>query len=151
MTKALPPDASPLAKAIHSRMLAARLNQKSLALLAGLEPTYVRAIFRGDSVSPGVAKLEKLAKALGCSIGDLLPSHARVEPRLLAANLDDKLKVDIPKHGEVVNDPGELQLLHIWRRLKRDELRTLAFSILVNMADFSTAETGQKNNVGGNH
>lgn len=71
-------DELPLHRNIRNRMTALGLNPFSLAAKAGLDRDYVRNIFRGKSVSPGVDGLGKIATALGVTIADLLSSDASV-------------------------------------------------------------------------
>lgn len=96
------PGAIPLAHEVHRRMIAAGLRQKSLALKAGLNPTYVRDLFRGRSRNPKERELSKLAAALKCELSDL------ANPRGSGAEPLDK---------DCVKDIEEIRLLDIWRTL----------------------------------
>ncbi len=64
--------ADTLSQRLQRRMAEAGLNQRSLALRAGLHEDAVRNIFRGKSLHPRHDTLERLADALGCSVGDLI-------------------------------------------------------------------------------
>jgi len=63
---------SPLVQELIRRMQASGLNQKKLALKAGLNETAVRDIRKGKSKHPRHDTVEKLAHALGCSAIELL-------------------------------------------------------------------------------
>lgn len=60
-----------LAYELEQRMRAAGFNQRSLAVAAGLNETYVRDLLRGRSRNPKSGHLAKLAETLGCSVSDL--------------------------------------------------------------------------------
>ena len=62
---------SALAKQIERRMTAFDLNPKSLSKKAGLNDTAVRDILEGRSKNPRSDTLQKIAKTLGCTVGDL--------------------------------------------------------------------------------
>lgn len=98
---ALPQDAGPLARELHRRMVEKDMGQKALALAAGVNETYVRDILRGKSLNPKQAQLDKVAKALGCSVQDLI-SPGR--PQQLQDN------------ERTAQTDEELALLRIWRR-----------------------------------
>lgn len=85
-------------------MMALGLTQKSLAMKAGLNETYVRDLFKGKSLNPKGQHLAKLATALECSITDLLS----VDPRRTGEQ---------PQSGEFVDDPEEMALVRLWRTL----------------------------------
>lgn len=97
----LPPDASPIAREIYRRMVAAGLGQKALATKAELNETYVRDIFRGKSNNPKHEHLGKIAKALGCTLLDL----------------SDPGRPDNFEDGErAAQTDEEIALLKVWRR-----------------------------------
>lgn len=52
------------------------LTQEKLGALADVTGGYISQIERGEKVNPGIKTLEKLAKALGVSIHDLLNGEA---------------------------------------------------------------------------
>ena len=94
-------DAIPAAREIHRRMIARNLGQKSLALTAGVNETYVRDLFQGKSQNPKLNELVKIAQALDCTILDLV----------------DSARADQVKDGEnTAKTASELGLLRIWRR-----------------------------------
>lgn len=62
-----------IAKEVERRMLLLGMQQKHLARAAGLNETYVRDLIKGKSKNPKNEHLAKLAEALGCTIGDLMP------------------------------------------------------------------------------
>ncbi|MBM3482891.1 MAG: helix-turn-helix transcriptional regulator [Alphaproteobacteria bacterium] len=68
---------SALVRELERRMQAAGLNQKSLALKAGLNETAVRDIRIGRSRNPRTDTLKRLATALGVSVG-VLSGHTPV-------------------------------------------------------------------------
>ncbi|RYE12839.1 MAG: XRE family transcriptional regulator [Rickettsiales bacterium] len=47
-------------------------NMKSLSVAAGLNETAIRDIIKGRVKNPRIDTLQKIAKVLNCSIGDLL-------------------------------------------------------------------------------
>jgi DNA-binding Xre family transcriptional regulator len=61
---------------IRSMRLACGFTQETLALAAGMHPSYVGQIERG-SKTIGLQNLARIAEALGCSPRDLLPSDTR--------------------------------------------------------------------------
>ncbi|MBT6204755.1 MAG: S24 family peptidase [Alphaproteobacteria bacterium] len=61
-----------LVRELRRRMALARLSQKRLALVAGLNETAVRDIIAGRSRHPRHDTLEKLAVALDCTVTDLI-------------------------------------------------------------------------------
>lgn len=63
--------ASPIAQRVYDRMVALKLNQKSLAEKAGLNLTYVRDLYKGRSKNPKMTELYRLASALECDVTDL--------------------------------------------------------------------------------
>ena len=101
----LPPDASHLAREIHRRMRLMGLGQKSLALGAGLNETYVRDILSGKSLNPKSEQLAKLARFLGCTVLDLIgpdPFRAGTQPR----------------PGDLIKDAEEAAIIGVWRVLR---------------------------------
>ncbi len=63
---------TPLVEELTRRMAEANFNQKSLARAAGLNETAVRDILIGKSRHPRHDTVQKLAAALGCSVGELI-------------------------------------------------------------------------------
>ena len=59
-------------KILRERRLAQGLSQEALAEIAGLHFTYVSSTERGER-NISLANIEKLAKALGCHMKDLMP------------------------------------------------------------------------------
>lgn len=98
----LSPDAAPVAREIYRRMKAAKLGQKALAQIAGVNDTYVRDILKAKSLNPKSEQLSKVAEALGCTLLDL------TDPRPAG---------EVPPATEIVDDPDELAWLALWRRL----------------------------------
>lgn len=70
-----------VAKQIVRRMEAVKLNPKSLSQKAGLNDTAVRDIVEGKSKHPRHDTLSKIAKALGCTLGDLTGERVAPSPR----------------------------------------------------------------------
>ena len=59
-------------KRVRRRRIEAGLNKRELAEAAGIHPSYVTCLERGErSASPRV--LKRLSEALDCQIGDLMP------------------------------------------------------------------------------
>jgi transcriptional regulator with XRE-family HTH domain len=56
----------------------AGLSQYKLALRAGLQPATVGYLEREQGTNPQLATLESLAKALGCTVADLLVEPEQV-------------------------------------------------------------------------
>ena len=106
---------SALVRELERRMQAAGLNQKSLALKAGLNETAVRDIRIGRSKNPRTDTLKRLASALGVSLtvlsGEKPPATVRAQPTARgksprAAMAGSKLKPEksrefdyVPVHG----------------------------------------------------
>lgn len=63
---------SEFGKIVRSKRLALMLSQEALAELAGLHFTYVSSVERGER-NISLSNIAKLAKALGCSMKDLMP------------------------------------------------------------------------------
>ena len=59
-------------KNIEKLMKKQGLNQKTLALEAGLGETAVRAIIKGISGSPRLSTLQKIAQHLGVTVGQII-------------------------------------------------------------------------------
>lgn len=55
------------------------VSQREIARRAGLSTTYLSALEGGERTNPGIPVLQRLAKALGVSVGDLLSSTADLE------------------------------------------------------------------------
>jgi transcriptional regulator with XRE-family HTH domain len=96
-------DPSALARRLRAIMQARDIGQKKLALMAGVNETYVRDILKGKSRSPQAAKLSAVAAALGLRPSDLVDVGTTTEP------------------GELVSDAAELVLLTTWRKLSEQE------------------------------
>ncbi len=65
-----------LVRELQRRMALARLSQKRLALMAGLNETAVRDIVTGRSQHPRHDTLQKLANALECTVVDLIDERS---------------------------------------------------------------------------
>lgn len=65
-----------LVRELQRRMTLARLSQKRLALIAGLNETAVRDIVTGRSQHPRHDTLQKLASALDCTVIDLIDERS---------------------------------------------------------------------------
>jgi transcriptional regulator with XRE-family HTH domain len=113
MTRPLPANATSLARAIEARMAAAGLTQKRLALLAGLNETYVRDILRGKSRNPKHEQLAKLATALGCRVQDLTSSPA--EELLRSVEVISETDGD----SETVYELDDVIFVRLWKMLDR--------------------------------
>ncbi len=81
---------SPVVKQIERRMTALKLNPKSLSQKAKLNDTAVRDIIEGRSKNPRHDTLQKIAKALGCTVGDL------------SGERPDRSTAERRSHGDVV-------------------------------------------------
>lgn len=105
-----------------------KLGQKRLALLAGVNPTYVRDILKGRSRNPEAEKLARVAAALDWQLADLPVGITQAQP------------------GEFVRDPGELILLATWRKLPDQErdgvLEYIGFRLSL-MGVASTSKSGK--------
>ena len=109
-TPTLSPDASPVAREVHRRATEQGFTQKGLAVASGVNETYVRDLYKGKSKNPKGDQIEKIARALGCTVDDL-----RRPGRPEGAHTP----------GEFIKDPDELALIGLWRALS-DSLRGLA-------------------------
>ncbi|MFT8484278.1 MAG: helix-turn-helix domain-containing protein [Gluconobacter cerinus] len=69
-----------IAKELKRRMDEKGFKQKSLAIAADLNDTYVRDILKGKSKNPEASKLARIAQVLGCTSDDLLGKGASVTP-----------------------------------------------------------------------
>ena len=65
-----------LVRELQRRMALAKLSQKRLALIAGLNETAVRDIVTGRSRHPRHDTLQKLANALDCTVVDLIDERS---------------------------------------------------------------------------
>lgn len=105
-----------IVKQIERRMEVLGLNQKSLAKKAGLNDTGVRDILEGRSRSPRHDTLTKLAKALGCTVGDLTgeptarrPVSAEMDLAIVAIN---ELDVHVAAGPSSSDDVAGLMAAH---------------------------------------
>jgi|TARA_Y100000814_G_C12329378_1_gene400883 transcriptional regulator with XRE-family HTH domain len=80
---------SVLAKTLTQLMISAGLNQKELAIQAGLNETAVRDIRQGRSQHPRHDTIEKLAKALNCSLMTLLAPDTGEQTKFLKEELSN--------------------------------------------------------------
>jgi len=69
-----------IAKELKRRMDEMGFKQKSLAIAADLNDTYVRDILKGKSKNPEASKLARIAQVLGCTSDDLLGRGSSVAP-----------------------------------------------------------------------
>lgn len=116
-------DPSALARRLRAIMEARDIGQKKLALMAGVNETYVRDIIKGRSRSPTTAKLSAIAAALGLRPSDLVDIGPAAEP------------------GELVSNPSELILLATWRKLSQQEREGVLDYIAFRLAQATTANT----------
>ena len=72
--------ATAIARQIERRMKVLGLNQRSLAIRAKLNDTGIRDILEGKSKNPRADTLGKIARALGCTAGDLTGDHPQSPP-----------------------------------------------------------------------
>lgn len=107
MIKALPPDASYVAREVYRRMRLLGFGQKALSLAAGNNETYVRDILRGTSLNPKSEQFARLAAVLGCSVADLLGN--RPDPGVPSLT---------PQIGDTIESAEEASLVGLWRRLR---------------------------------
>lgn len=57
-----------------------RMSQREVAVATGLDQTYISALERSDTL-PRLDTLADLARALRCSIDDLIPNHIHKRAR----------------------------------------------------------------------
>jgi transcriptional regulator with XRE-family HTH domain len=116
--------ATPLAREVHRRMVALGLNQRKLAQQAGLNETYVRDIITGRSRNPRRDQLERLARALGCSIGDLpsgtLPDDSPSSDATHQPSNDPQSVEPVDPAGILPLYPSEVSLIRLWRIIPGD-------------------------------
>ncbi|WP_367159933.1 helix-turn-helix transcriptional regulator [Kozakia baliensis] len=109
---------SGVAAELRRRMEDSGYNQKSLALAASLNETYVRDILKGKSKNPEAGRLQRIANVLGCSVDDLMQ-------RSSYAAIDNMKDSSTFLEGEVVQETlhsrQERVLLAIWRKLSIDQ------------------------------
>lgn len=121
----LSPDAAPVAHEVYNRMRLAGLTQKSLAVAAGLNETYVRDLFSGRSQNPKSEHLAKLADALRCQVADL------IRPISAAASAED---IEFAKPADLLPlRPAEVGLIRLFRVLdqpERDALIDMAAELM---------------------
>jgi phage repressor protein C with HTH and peptisase S24 domain len=102
-----------LVREIIRRMEALGLNPRSLSLKAGLNPTAIRDIVEGST--PRADTLQKIAKALGCTLADLIAERparraaAQAGSDVVAIN---ELDVHIAAGSGVADDAGQLMEAH---------------------------------------
>jgi transcriptional regulator with XRE-family HTH domain len=73
------PKRVPMGERVRMRRRLAGLNQSELSQKAGVSRLTIRLIERGETTDPNLSTLEKIARACGCSVKDLLPDS---EPAL---------------------------------------------------------------------
>lgn len=111
----VPANSSILVREIYRRMQAAGLNPTSLARDAGRNPTYFRDLFKSDGTNPKVEFLPGIARALHCSVNDLLdPRGAKSEPDLSGSEYQAE----------------EIALLGLWRLLSEAGRRRVMRAII---------------------
>lgn len=86
---------SHVARQIERRMQALGLNHKSLADKAKINPTGIRDIVEGKSKNPRHDTLQKIAKALGCAIGDLTGERPVRPPKQERGDTVEILELDV--------------------------------------------------------
>jgi transcriptional regulator with XRE-family HTH domain len=107
-------DISHLRAQLEERMRKHGLNQRSLALRAGLNATAVRDILKGKSKTPLYSTIQRLATALGCTPEDLmtprqLDAVRNIERSLAGAR--QAVDAEVRKVLEQVGLPGELAVI----------------------------------------
>lgn len=101
-----------VAKQIERRMTALKLNPKSLSQKAKLNDTAVRDILEGRSKNPRHDTLQKIAKALGCSLGDLTGDRPIRSPAELKDQFDTISIYELEVHaGSGMGTDGDTALL----------------------------------------
>jgi transcriptional regulator with XRE-family HTH domain len=109
-----------LAAALRRWMTERKIGQKRLALLAGVNETYVRDILIGKSTNPHASKLSKVAGALGTDAATLLRAAAP------------------PETGELVSEPRERLLLLAFRDMNEEERAEV-----INFINFRLSQAGR--------
>lgn len=86
-----------------------RLTQSRVAELAGLPPETLNRIVKGTTENPGIYTIQKIARALGTTVGSLagekgfeLSPEKRGELRRIVTFLDDLLKATQPEEAELL-------------------------------------------------
>lgn len=109
-----------VARAVERRMKALGLNPKSLSKKAGLNETFVRDLLEGRSRNPRADSLQKLAKSLDCTVGELtgdrpisatqLPSNSEQaeEDHLSVARIDELDVRAAAGAGQVIESEGKI-------------------------------------------
>ena len=98
----LAPHVTPLVREIYRRMTELGLNATALAAKTGRNESYFRDLFRGKSRAPNAEYLPAIAEALDCEMVDLLnPGEPGGQPVA----------------GSEINEPEEVALIGLWRRL----------------------------------
>jgi hypothetical protein len=102
---------SPISRRIFERAQATGKSPWRLSLDAGEAGTFLRDFFNGRYAAPSVAKLPRLARALGCSVADLLEPVAPPDD-------DGPLRSgSAPEEPSPVDQAEENALLAFWRSL----------------------------------
>lgn len=96
-------------------MVSLGLTQKALAMLAGVNETYVRDLYKGKSRNPTTGKLAAIARALGCRLEDL------TDPR--RPGLGEQA-------GQDSEHLSELAVVGLWRRLSPRSKREAIVKLL---------------------
>lgn len=128
----LSPDAVPVAREVHRRMVDRGIGQKSLAQGAGLNETYVRDLFAAKSRNPKTDQLQKLADFFGCSLEDLTDPGGSSSDQHQYQFVDPSSILPLRS--------SEIPLIAMWRLLdvpSRD-------SILARVAELVAARSGRR-------
>lgn len=119
---------TPLALELKRRMEMAGFNQKSLALAADLNETYVRDILKGKSKSPEATRLSRIAATLGCRVSDLLhPGSGNKSKGGWAVTFTDD-------PAKIVQTPEEAEWIGAWRDMNEPQQRR-AIALVKAMID----------------
>lgn len=107
---------SPLAKQIERRMAALNLNRKSLSKKAGINETGIADILSGRSQNPRHDTVQKIAKALGCTVADLTGERVQAAPRQARNGADivsiNELDVHVAAGAGVLDDGADVMTAH---------------------------------------
>lgn len=125
-----------MARAIKARMDTLGLNQKRLAIEAGLNETYVRDILKGKSKNPKYDQLSRLARALNCRAEDLTRSAEKAA--------SGELGISNPERdSETVYESEDIVFVRLWKLLSRDVRARILHDILAERA-LQTGSTKRK-------
>lgn len=101
-------------------------NDHSLAAASGLKPDVIRDIMRGRSKQPSAARLDAIARVLGCTPGQLLGADP------WPYNGSDMESQSTNRPCDLYHDLPELRLITLWRSLDGNK-RQLVMTQIMSM------------------